>query len=85
MWHRSCSIESTTPAHLLAQFESAIREALASRLEVRARMRATSATWVSMILAQYCAVKSREGRNGRPWLHEDRSKAPPGNGLGEAD
>jgi len=37
------TIESTTPAHLLAQFESAIREALASPLEVRARMRATSA------------------------------------------
>lgn len=37
------TIESTTPAHLLAQFESAIREALASPTEVRARMRATSA------------------------------------------
>jgi len=37
------TIESTTPAHLLAQFESAIREALAAPLEVRARMRATSA------------------------------------------
>ena len=37
------TIESTTPSHLLAQFEAAIREALASPLEVRARMRATSA------------------------------------------
>ncbi|CAZ80440.1 unnamed protein product [Tuber melanosporum] len=37
------TIESTTPAHLLAQFEAAIREALSSPLEVRARMRATSA------------------------------------------
>jgi alpha-1,3-glucan synthase len=37
------TIESTTPAHLLAQFEAAIKEALASPLEVRARMRATSA------------------------------------------
>ena len=37
------TLESTTPSHLLAQFEAAIREALASPLEVRARMRATSA------------------------------------------
>jgi len=37
------TIESTTPSHLLAQFEAAICEALASPLEVRAPMRATAA------------------------------------------
>jgi alpha-1,3-glucan synthase len=37
------TVESTTPTHLLAQFESAIKEALASTQETRASMRATSA------------------------------------------
>lgn len=37
------TVESTSPTHLLAQFESAIKEALSSTKKERAQMRATSA------------------------------------------
>ena len=67
------TIESTTPSHLLSLFEAAIREALASPLEVGARMRATSAKQRFPVMV---LVKQLEKLQAGAKRHTRRFSAP---------